>query len=683
MKKNLLLVTALTSLILSGCTIPGLIPAGGGGHSSQSSDPTSESSVEPTSEQSSEVTSEPTSEITSVPTSETSVPTSVTSEVTSEITSESTSIITSESTSEITLIPTSVPTTSVPTSQTSSVPVETKSVEKSAATIVEENDFTISEKTDVHVYERFNLNEDIEVSTSGKPNCGSFWWQPETQWRLYQKQNGDVTIAAKNGYSIQTVKLSFVNQYGGLLLNSQGVVASDAVVSVNAPSITFTVGNSSSEQTSGQIRITNFAVTYSTSSGGGSSSSSAPTSSSVPTSSSSPTSTPSSTPSGDKAKHTILVYMCGSDLESGYASQNKGLASSDLLEMLSVSNQPDDVNIVIETGGASKWSKNPGVSASYLQRYHIKGGKMVLDVNLTKANMGLSSTLRSFITWGLETYPAEKTGLVFWNHGGGPAGACFDENYSDDSLVASEMASAYKGAFATAGVDKLEWVGYDCCIMSYADLATVNSQYFNYMVSSQELESGYGWDYDAWLPTLFKNSSVDTPTLLTKICDTFVEENGGTSTNNDQCLSVLDLSKMSEFITSFDTTFAGSLTSSDWSKLKSTYTSSLRFANISDYGTAYGYGLCDMKDFLTKANSSYLYSTKSALTALESVVIHSSYGGYYKSTKPCGLNVFIPADSSSNAQVSKSEYGASDTLLTNWRNFVIANGTFYSGGGWY
>ena len=379
--------------------------------------------------------------------------------------------------------------------------------------------------------------------------------------------------------------------------------------------------------------------------------------------------------------YTILVYMCGADLESSYASQNQGLASSDLLEMLGTPNKPSNVNIVIETGGASKWSSNPGVDKNYLQRYHIANNQLVLDKNETKANMGLANTLKSFITWGCQTYPADKTGLIFWNHGGAVTGACFDENYSNDGLLASEMAEAYQGAFNTLGVDKLEWVGYDCCIMAYADLAAINSQYFNYMVSSQELESGYGWDYDAWLPSLYSNTSISTPTLLSTICDTFVSENGGDSSNNDQCLSVLDLSKMASFTTAFDTTFAGSLTSSNWSNISSTYSSVLKFADLSDYHSGtYGYGMADMKAFLTKAQSSYSFNTGAALTALNQVTIHSAYGGYYGSTKPCGLNIFVPADDY-YAQVSEDDYGENDTLFTNWRNFVIANGTF-AGGGW-
>ena len=47
-----------------------------------------------------------------------------------------------------------------------------------------------------------------------------------------------------------------------------------------------------------------------------------------------------------KDDHTVLIYLCGADLES-----KNSLATGDIQEILKVSGQPDDVNIVIETGG--------------------------------------------------------------------------------------------------------------------------------------------------------------------------------------------------------------------------------------------------------------------------------------------------------------------------------------------
>ena len=65
------------------------------------------------------------------------------------------------------------------------------------------------------------------------------------------------------------------------------------------------------------------------------------------------TSTSISTSDGviqNKGKYTVLIYMCGSDLES----QNY-LATANIQELVS-SNISDELNVVIETGGAKKWS---------------------------------------------------------------------------------------------------------------------------------------------------------------------------------------------------------------------------------------------------------------------------------------------------------------------------------------
>lgn len=107
--------------------------------------------------------------------------------------------------------------------------------------------------------------------------------------------------------------------------------------------------------------------------------------------------------------------------------------------------------------------------------------------------MGKSATLQNFIEYGLTEYPAEKTSLLLWNHGGAMQGVCFDEKKSGDGLSGMEVASAVKQALENTNIEnKLEWIGYDACLMGIQDLAIINSDYFHYMVGSQELESGYG-----------------------------------------------------------------------------------------------------------------------------------------------------------------------------------------------
>ena len=299
---------------------------------------------------------------------------------------------------------------------------------------------------------------------------------------------------------------------------------------------------------------------------------------------------------------TILMYICGADLES-----ESGLASGDIEEILSVSGQPKDVNIVIQTGGASSWSRyyNYGISSSANQRYHVENNDLICDnskVYSSYKSMGLSSTLADFVGWGMKEYPADKTGIIFWNHGGGMRGVCYDEKKDDDSLLNSEIKSGITSGFSKAGLPsdtKLEFVGFDACLMQVQDIADYASSYANYMVASEESESGYGWDYDNWVDDLYAKKSTDT--ILKAICDSFIAENGGVSSNkNDQTLSYLNLAYAQEYKTAWEN-MTTALTTKLGSTSSSTFISWVG-KNVKHYAdTDYNYyHLFDAKDFINK-----------------------------------------------------------------------------------
>ena len=372
------------------------------------------------------------------------------------------------------------------------------------------------------------------------------------------------------------------------------------------------------------------------------------------------------------ADWTILLYMCGADLES---SSEARLASSDISEILSVSGQPDDVNFVIQTGGAKKWYTS-GIDASYNQRFHVENKKLVQDdskVYSSYKSMGLSSTLEDFLEWGLNTYPAEKTGLIFWNHGGGMTGVCFDEKKGDDSLLTDEVVSAVSSAILKAGSgDKLEFVGYDACLMQVQDIASKNAHYFNYMIASEESEAGEGWDYDNWVDDLYAKKS--TETILTAVVDSFIKDNGGTSSsNNDQTLSFLDLSKMSDYVTAWDNMsveLKKKITSSNKTSFNNLVKSAKHYAD-SDY---IYYGLFDAKDFLSKLSSNETFNPGSSYisavnTAFSKLVKYSSKGK--GAGESYGLALFWAV--SSNCGKS-TYYKDTMTEFTEWRSIVTTYG---------
>ncbi len=395
--------------------------------------------------------------------------------------------------------------------------------------------------------------------------------------------------------------------------------------------------------------------------------------------------------SGD-ITYTIMLYMCGSDLESTYANTGYGLATQDITEILSASGQPDNVNVIIETGGASSWSSTYGISTSTLGRWHVANGSLVEDAQIDNASMGLSSTFESFLNWGLTSYPADKYGVILWNHGGGLAGVCNDEIYSD-VLLNNEVTTALSNVFTSNNLtSKLEWIGYDACLMSVAEVADFNSDYFNYMVASEETEPGYGWDYDSWLPTLYKNPGVNTVTLLSEICDSYVSACATYYSSlslfyteyangyNDATLAVLDLSKMDAFNTAFDAVggqLANVITSSTvWSSFETLMNSCQRFgaSEDSDGNDVYQYDQFDIGHFITNASADKIFNVDglSALeTALNDLVVYNAYGANYSSNPVCGFTMFVAVY---GLLVSYNYY---TTTRTNYTNWYTLNTTYY------
>lgn len=379
---------------------------------------------------------------------------------------------------------------------------------------------------------------------------------------------------------------------------------------------------------------------------------------------------------------TILIYLCGSDLESNgqtSASSAAGYASGDITEILKVSGQPDDVNVVIETGGAKCWKTTHGINKSYLERYHVENKSLVRDSQETKANMGLTSTLQSFITWGVETYPADRVSLILWNHGGAMRGVCYDENYSSDSLTNSEVKTAVANTFTSLGrstSDKFEWIGYDACLMQVQDIAEFNSQYFNYMVASEESEAGAGWDYDNWIDDAYAKKT--TPNILKAICDSFLAEQGSSS---DQTLSYLDLSYMSAYKSAWETmssTINSMISSYGKSKFQTLMKTCQYYGTDSDSEGYSYFGILDAKDVVNKIRATSAFSgastqTSAVLTAFNNLVAYSKAGT--QAGNSYGLCCFFPMkDGSGYTCNTSSVYTSSQTNFTNWRSIVNSYG---------
>lgn len=231
---------------------------------------------------------------------------------------------------------------------------------------------------------------------------------------------------------------------------------------------------------------------------------------------------------------TLMIYMCGSDLESKY-----GTASVDINEILSA-DLSENVNILIQTGGCVDWT-NEQISEGRTQIFSVENGELQLvNDNLGLRNMAESDTLTEFINYSKDNYPANRYGLIIWNHGfGAVEGFGHDENFENDNMDVYSLEKALDNSDTY-----FDFIGFDACFMSTVEVAYTLEPFADYLIASAEIEPFAGWYYTNWLNQLSRNTSIDTIELGKIIIDDFVEHNSRREVPENAVLSITDLSEI-------------------------------------------------------------------------------------------------------------------------------------------
>lgn len=331
----------------------------------------------------------------------------------------------------------------------------------------------------------------------------------------------------------------------------------------------------------------------------------------------------------------IYWYLCGSDLESG-----GGFASGDMEELMEVQ-LPENVNVVIETGGSSVW-QNDVVDASKLQRWVYNSEGLMLVDEQPSASMGEAQTLADFLSFAKTNYPAEKTAVVFWNHGGGSvSGASFDELYDFDSLTLDEMYAAFSSVWEPSAENQpLELVGFDTCLMATVDVANTFSDLAHYLVASEETEPANGWYYSQWVGALAQDTSMDGAELGKVICDAYYAGCEEVGTQDNTTLSLTDLSKVGPLLEAYESFGAEALAAACTDPAFFS-----QFGRVAAQSENYGgntkeQGYTNMVDLghMARQSAGMLASSQSVLDALNDCVLYQ-VGGQYR-TEATGLSCY-------------------------------------------
>ncbi|KKT01587.1 MAG: Peptidase C11 clostripain [candidate division TM6 bacterium GW2011_GWF2_43_17] len=239
-----------------------------------------------------------------------------------------------------------------------------------------------------------------------------------------------------------------------------------------------------------------------------------------------------STPLAEK-EWTFLIYMSADNDLYQFAWRNLAQAA----EIGSNQNLNVVVHLDIKTPGKPKVTK----------RLYLEKNKVLQVEPDACMDSGAEETLTSAALWALKKYPSRHFALVFWNHGFGdlnpvlkrianPAhlfhyntrtglieldrsipfmeynqlvteqshkeecqrGICFDEtnyNYLDDN----KLIRSFKRIREERNGENIDFVIFDACLMAMTGTAALCRIFSNWMVASQEVVLGPGYNYNLTL----------------------------------------------------------------------------------------------------------------------------------------------------------------------------------------
>jgi KaiC/GvpD/RAD55 family RecA-like ATPase len=218
------------------------------------------------------------------------------------------------------------------------------------------------------------------------------------------------------------------------------------------------------------------------------------------------------------------------------------------LKMASVGSLPQ-VNIVVQMDRCLGEDIRYG-NWTDCKRFNVTKGMTPTPENaveeLGEVNMGDPSTLKNFVNWTINNYPANYYFLVLWDHGTGCMGFCFDVTNETDSLSLPELSQALSGLPAIMDVVLL-----DACSMSMTEVAYQIKDYANVLVGPEGL--GYApAPYDDYLSSLTSNPSMLPSAFAMEIVTDYINWCKGSDQIQNATMSATDLTKITSLTAAID-----------------------------------------------------------------------------------------------------------------------------------
>ncbi len=204
---------------------------------------------------------------------------------------------------------------------------------------------------------------------------------------------------------------------------------------------------------------------------------------------------------------TVMIYLDGdNDLDPYY---------KNIFNQIETAANNPNVNVVVA------WDRFGEPNSFYYKvKYDMNLSELASYVNGVdrwwkgEMNMGLSTTLSSFVIWARTNYPAQHYALLISDHGDGLGGIASDywnDKNEIDQISVKELGEALSQATSN-GSNKLDVVFADACYMGMIEVEYQIRKFADYYVASQEMLS---LPNDVLLPHPHANYIADVTELTT------------------------------------------------------------------------------------------------------------------------------------------------------------------------
>lgn len=244
------------------------------------------------------------------------------------------------------------------------------------------------------------------------------------------------------------------------------------------------------------------------------------------------------------AEWTVGVYLQADNSLAQFAVFNLSEAQKALL--------PAGINMIVQ------WDQ-PNNNRTW--RYKIVHGGRI-DVGSLSVEMGINpkQELVTFMTFLKNNYPSKRLALLLWNHGYGvidprlqvinkallklppglaiaglrtqypwftapgmqpelERGILFDDSQNTYATNA-DLVYAFSNIKRVWGKN-IDILGMDACLMAMIEIAYELGSYTDYLVASENVEPGAGWNYAAFLGALSANTTMSPATLASTLVATY------------------------------------------------------------------------------------------------------------------------------------------------------------------